>query len=327
MDQQHKNVVLFPKQRKELEQQAEQALHRKQFVEALKIFEQLIDYGITERDISMGKLTCLIELGRHRDAEDLCEELIAREDDDYFSYINIYATLLFQFHKHKEVGQLLEEVLGNEQIPEQLHNQLKKLFEVNQPLVDEQLEREMLVTKRELEEALDNQDTMAQWHLVNHLQRMNLAPYFTLFEKMLINEAVHPVVKTVIVGLLQAQSIDRLFKVGKFNQQRTINPIQIPFMNDHPFQLELKKRLSSIEDNDPSFYRFSNQLIDRFFYVNYPMVPSMDEVDILKDAIVALVKASYHSNQQQADHLSSEVKDRMNQILECEQIYFSLMEE
>src|SRR5699024_292709 len=140
------------------------AMKEKKFDKGLRYFEQLIDHGVNDKDIILGKLTCLIELGREREAEDMCEELIAEKDENFFSYINIYATLLFQSHKHKDVAQLLEETLGYKEIPETLKSQLEKLYDVNQPLVDEQIEQEAKITKRELVQAFDKDDHLAQWH-------------------------------------------------------------------------------------------------------------------------------------------------------------------
>src|SRR5690625_6803322 len=110
------------------------------YLDSLKYVDQLIDHGADEQAIYLGKLTRLIDLGEEKDAEELCEELIAKKDENYFSYINLYATLLFQSHKHKAVAQLLEEALIAEDIPAHLKSQFEKLYSVNQPLVNEQIE-------------------------------------------------------------------------------------------------------------------------------------------------------------------------------------------
>ncbi|MBM7541807.1 DUF3196 family protein [Amphibacillus cookii] len=328
MNRQHDNVVLFPKQKQDLEKNAYQAMQDKQFADALNYLNQLIAHGVTDQEVALGKLTCLIELGRQKEAEQMCEDLIAKQDDNYFSYINIYATLLFQFHKHKEVAELLDETLEHGHIPSSLKGQLKKLYEVNQPLVNEQVEQEVNVTKHELEEAIDNHDTMAQWHLINHLQRADIKPYIDLFANMLVEENIHPVIKTVIVSLLQAESINQEFEVVKFSQRLTINPSVFPYMNKHPFRLKLKETLADLEQKDPSFYRFSNQLIDRYFYVHYPFVPKMDEIDAMNQAVIAIVKASFDP-QTGIDEsaYSIEVLEKINRMIACEQIYFSIMEE
>ncbi|SDB95429.1 Protein of unknown function [Pelagirhabdus alkalitolerans] len=328
MDKKQDKIVLFPKQKEKLEYQAFSALQNKRYKEALGYFDQLMDYGIHDQDIVVGKLTCYVELGRERDAMAMCEDLIDREDSDYYTYINIYATLLFQFHKHKEVKDLLEEALSHQDIPKSLHNQLLKLKEVNESLVNEQVEQETVMTHEKIKEAVNNEDTMAQWHLVNHLQRADLSPHASLLESMLVDGRVHPVVKTVIVGLFQAESIDRDVEVSKFNQTIVINPVSHPFMNDHPFRHQLKKMLEALEQEDPTLYRFSNQLIDRYFYVNYPIVPPEDELKSMRDAVLAIVSQSLGTDLSKFDvENSEEVIEKMEMILEAEHIYFSILEE
>lgn len=328
MSEQHSNIVLFPKQRQELEQTAFYAMQEKKYDKALTFFDQLIDYGVNDQEIVLGKLTSLIELGRQSEAEEMCEELIAQKDENYFSYINVYATFLFQFHKHKDVAQLLEEALSSTEIPTALKSQLEKLYDVNQPLVDEQIEQETKITKRELVEAFEISDTLAQWHLVNHLQNTDIAPYIKLFEQMLKSEDVHPVIKTVIVGLLQAKSIDQDFKVIKFGAEIMINPSTFPFMSDHPFREALRKELTNYEQENPTFYQLAEQLIDRYFYVIYPLSPEMAELSVIKEAIIAIVQTSFEQKSKLADgDYSKEITTMMNQMIEIEKIYFSIMEE
>ncbi len=52
-----------------------------------------------------------MELNMDEEVESLCEQLIAEKDDYYASYVHIYATLLFQASKYKEVMYLIENAL------------------------------------------------------------------------------------------------------------------------------------------------------------------------------------------------------------------------
>lgn len=328
MEEQHDNVVLFPKQKETLEQSAFHAMHEKKYQQAIDYFDQLLDFGVDDQAIILGKLTSLIELGRQDEAEELCEELIAQKDENYFSYINVYATLLFQFHKHQDVAVLLEDALNSEQIPSILRSQFEKLYDVNQPLVNEQIEQEEKITKRELTEAFEANDSLAQWHLVNHLQNADVAPYITLFEDMLVNEKVNPVIKTVIVGLLQAKSVDQEFKVIKFGTEVKINPSTFPFKNDHPFRVAFREEMADYEQQNPSFYQLCEQLIDRFFYVLYPLTPPLADLDRIITATIAIVENSFESKSKlNEEHYSKELITTVNQIIELEKVYFSIMEE
>lgn len=328
MNERHGNIVLFPKQREELEKNAFHAMEEKDYRRALDFFNQLIDFGVNEQSITFGKLTCLIELGEQNEAEEMCEELIAQKDDNYFSYINLYATLLFQSHKHKEVAQLLEEALNSADIPMLLKSQFEKLYDVNKPLVNEQIEHEEKITKRELIEAFETNDSLAQWHLVNHLQNMDIEPYIKLFRDMLASERVNPVIKTVIVGLLQAKSVDQDIIVEKFGAEMAINPSLFPFKNDHPFREAFRQEMDHYEQDDPTFYRLCEQLIDRYFSVLYPFTPKMAKLKLFKQAIVSITKNSFDGETLDTEGSDPiEIEKIAKQIIEVEKVYFSLMEE
>ena len=328
MGNQNDNIVLFPKQRKDLESKAFHAMDEKDYLDALKYFDQLIDHGVDDQAIHLGKLTSLIELGEEKDAEELCEELIAKKDENYFSYINLYATLLFQSHKHKAVAQLLEEALIAEDIPAHLKSQFEKLYSVNQPLVNEQIEQEERITIRELTEAFETNDSLAQWHLVNHLQNVDIEPYINLFKDMLKSPEVNPVIKTVIIGLLQAKSIDQEFIIEKFSIEMTIDPSIYPFKNDHPFRKAFRKAMESCEQENPTFCQLCEQLIDRYFYVLYPFTPKLSKLEPFKQAIILIVKSSLDGKKPTYDESDSkEIEGIVNQIIEVEKIYFSIIEE
>src|SRR5690625_8010233 len=106
--------------------------------------------------------------------------------------------------------------------PTHLKTQFEKLYSENQPLVNEQIEQEERITIRELTEAFETNDSLAQWHLVNHLQNVDIEPYINLFKDMLKSPEVNPVIKTVIIGLLQAKSIDQEFTIEKFSDRKSV---------------------------------------------------------------------------------------------------------
>src|SRR5699024_2850928 len=204
----------------------------------------------------------------------------------------------------------------SEEIPSILRSQFEKLYDVNQPLVNEQIEQEEKITKRELIDAFEANDNLAQWHLVNHLQNADVTPYITLFEEMLVDEKVNPIIKTVIVGLLQAKSIDKEFKVIKFGTEIEINPNTFPFKNDHPFRLAFTEAMKDYEQQNPTLYQLCEQLIDRFFYVLYPLTPPLSDLDRMITAMIAIVENSFETKSKlNEEHYSKELLTTVNQII------------
>ena len=320
-------LVLFPKEQERIEKQAFQALHNYQYKEALTFLNELLDCAVEDIDVVVAKVTCLIELGRQTEAEYVLEDQIADETKDYYTYINIYATILFQAHKHKRVDALLTETLNDTRLKNPMRSQLEKLHEVNQPLVSEEVDKETSITKRELDSALATNDVNAQWHLINHLQGQPITPYIPLFEHMLSDQAVHPVIKTVVINLLQANQFEQVISIEKFGQFKELKPKRYPYMNDHPIKKQLLNALSDVEQKDPTFFRMVNQLIDRYFYVHYPMVEHLADIDLVKAALLALVEKSFNETIAVSGEQKSEIEAMINRFIEAEQLYFSVIEE
>ncbi|WP_112181523.1 MULTISPECIES: hypothetical protein [Paraliobacillus] len=320
-------VVLFPKWKKDLESEAYQALREKRFHEALDGFNTLLSYQINNQEISVGKLTCLMELGMQEEAEELCESLLANKDANYFSYIHIYATLLFQASKYQEVSELLEDVI-HEKLPDPFRTQLETLYHLNERLREEQQEKQAMSTLKELEDAVERDDTVLQWHLVNHLHQSDLSAYLNLFEEILLNKIVHPVIKTSILGLLQAESIDQDINIEKFSKVMVINPSTYPFIMDHPFRNDIRKSLEKLEQDNPTLFELADQLLYRYLYVRYPFIVDKSEADMMKKALVHLVTSSFIDEPKVAETMKDEeIGQYIDEILYCEKIYFSIMEE
>src|SRR5699024_12350339 len=90
------NIILFPKWKTALEEERLQALKEQRYEDALKKLNELTGYQITNHEIYIGKLICLIELRGYDEAERLCESLIEYQDENYYHYLHIYLTNLFQ---------------------------------------------------------------------------------------------------------------------------------------------------------------------------------------------------------------------------------------
>lgn len=327
MQHNEQKVVLFPKWKKDLESEAYQALREKRFHEALDGFDTLLSYEINTQEISVGKLTCLMELGMQEEAEDLCETLLAEKDGNYFSYIHIYATLLFQASKYQEVSELLEDVI-HEKLPDPFKTQLETLYHLNERLREEQQEKQAMSTVKELEGAVEQEDTVLQWHLVNHLHQSDLLAYLNLFQQILLNKTVHPVIKTSILGLLQAESIDQDISIEKFSKVMVINSSTYPFIMDHPFRNDIRKSLEKLEQDNPSLFELADQLLYRYLYVRYPFIVDKSETEMMKKALLFLVNSSFIDESKVVETLQNEtVKQYIDEILYCEKIYFSIMEE
>lgn len=329
MERQDKKVVLFPKWKDRIEEEAFQAVREKKYEEALKHLNLLLDYQESNQEVDIARLTCLIELGKQQQAEVLCEELLAKKDDYYFAYVHIYATLLFQANKYQEVSALIDNVFQNEKtVPDPYLSQLKTLHQLNDSLLKEQTDKQTSATLSKLKDAVEQQDDVLQWHLVNHLRDSDISLFISLFETMLRDTSINPMVKTVILGLLQANTYNEKVEIRKFSQITYVIPNTFPYMTDHFIYKNVKQEMATIEQENPSVYELADQLLYRFFFVVYPCIPEQMDIKKLKEAILYLVSASFMDeatlHKQKIDQtLASYIED----LLYYEKVYFSLMKD
>ncbi|MFB1051806.1 hypothetical protein [Paraliobacillus sp. JSM ZJ581] len=327
METHDKKIVLFPRWKDEIEGKAFQFIREKKFNEALENLNLLLEYQETNQEVDIARLTCLIELGRQHEAEVLCEELLAKKDDYYFAYVHIYATLLFQANKYQDVSFLIDEVFEEEQtVPEPYSSQLNTLYQLNESLLKEQTDKQISATLSKLKDAIQKQDDVLQWHLVNHLHHSDISSFLALFKDMLKNNAINPMVKTVIIGLLQANMCNDEVTICKFSQTTYINPNTFPYMTDHPIYKKIKKELEEIEQKNPSLYELADQMLYRYFFVVYPFVLNDKNMLHIKDAIIYLSSVSFMDEKTlQDEYVSETLSLYIEDLLYYEKVYFSLM--
>ncbi|CQR48054.1 hypothetical protein BN1058_02396 [Paraliobacillus sp. PM-2] len=327
MEQHDKKVVIFPKWKDKIEEKAFQLVRDKRYQDALEQLNILLDYKISNQEIDMAKLTCFIELGKQKEAEILCEELLAKKDDYYFAYVHIYATLLFQANKYKNVSELIDDVFDNEeQVPEPYRSQLNTLYQLNDTLLKEQTDKQTTATLQQLEEAVKKEDNVLQWHLVNHLHHTDITPFISSFKNMLVDPLVNPMVKTVILSLLQANDYNGCIEIEKFSKKMKINPNSHPYMTDDPIYKKVKKELEDIEQKNPSLYQLADQMLYRYFFVLYPFISENIHIQQIKEAIIYLASASFMDEASiQSKSVSETLALYIEDLLYYEKVYFSLM--
>lgn len=327
MESHDKKIVLFPKWKEEIEGKAFQLVRDKKYDEALENLDLLLDYQETNQEADIARLTCLIELGKQQQAEVLCEELLAKKDDYYFAYVHIYATLLFQANKYHDVSQLLDEVFESEtSVPEPYLSQLNTLYQLNESLFKEQTDQQISTTLSKLKDAVEQQDDVLQWHLVNHLHHSDITLFLELFKKMLKSDSINPMVKTVIIGLLQANTFNEEIEIRKFSKKIHINPNAFPYMTDHPVYKNIKKELEEIEQKNPTLYELADQMLYRYFFVLYPFVSEDINILHIKDAIIYLSSLSFKDEKAiESEQISETLARYIEDLLYYEKVYFSLM--
>lgn len=318
------NIILFPKWRKKLEEQSLQDLKQKKYKQALIKLNKLIDYHVNDHEIVFGKLICLMELGHYDEAISLCEVLIEDKTENHYHYVHVYLTILFQTSQYNVLMEHIEDELNDEKIPNVIKEQFLQLYNLSKQMNDDIIRKESSEYYIELKEAINNNDYVRQWQLLENLRKMKVEVISDVIP-YLVEEQIHPVTKTVIFKWMQDQEISYPIKVNKFGVISKVVPSEVSKIRSHLAMKQVLLSISDIEQDNPSLYILLEQLLYRYLYVLYPVMPVNIEVAYIGKALKHIGYEYLHMVDD--NEASEEVVKYIKKIQECEQLYLSIIEE
>lgn len=321
------NVILFPKWKNTLREEGFLALQEKRYIEALDKLNELLQYNTEDHEIIIGKLMCLMELGRYQEAEDMCEEIIQNKQvEHHYQYIHIYLTILFQTNKYNVLMDIIENELASENLPDVLREQFLQLYDMSEKMEMDVVEKKSSIYTEELLEAVSASNHDKQWRAIVQLRSMGVDPDSNTID-LLVEEDIHPVIKTAIFCWLQESHYTRLVNVGKFGKKFTIKPHDIPEIPLTEAYKRILGHLHEVEQGNPTLYHFLEKLLYRYFYVHYPILPLGEDSELVAESLKII---GYQiMNQQEISPIEKHEKaiQYMEDILNCEQLYLSIIED
>jgi tetratricopeptide (TPR) repeat protein len=284
------NVVLFPKWKTSLEESSLQAMKEKRFEDALEKLEELISYKVNHYEIYVGKIICLMELKRFNEAQDICEELLQQRNDDYYHYLHIYLTLLFQTNQYDLLIAQVEDEFANGPMPPLLEEQSKELYDLSRKMSADALKGAHTGMMESLKQAIHNDNHLEQWSLVEKMRKAKAQPDKHI-RSLIMKEHIHPVVKTAIFQWLQETSVKETIHIRKLGLQLKVKPSEVPELKDQKILKETVTYLDGIEQQNPSLMKLLSKILYRYIYVRYPIMPPKSDAGIIAQALIHIGKA------------------------------------
>ncbi|KHE72892.1 tetratricopeptide repeat protein [Halobacillus sp. BBL2006] len=326
MDKNEGNIVMFPKWKSTLENVGLQALKEKRYRDALEALQPLLDYGVASDDVVTGILMSWIELGNFDDAEELCQKQMKENMDQYYHYLHIYITILFQSNRYQDIVDLLDEVFEEENIPHQSRTQLWQMYEVSRKLLEDDQKEKGEQLHSDFLEALEKEDVREQWGLIQKLKKQPAQSYIDTFVSVLQNKVTHPIIKTAIIEWFRDSQVDQTLTIQKFGQEIEVNPFELNQLQSDYILKQIQMRLSSIEQSNPSMYDMINQFLSHYCYVRYPVFPDEHEVPVIVEALKQLGH-QYLQLPYRSDEEYEQVQQYKEEIELCEQHYLLIVGE
>ncbi|WP_339214456.1 tetratricopeptide repeat protein [Ornithinibacillus sp. FSL M8-0202] len=327
MNHEDENIILFPKWGMTLKEEGFQALQEKRYHDALTKLNELLQYHIHDHEVIIGKLMCLMELGRYQEAEELCESMIEnKQEEHYFHYVHIYLTILFQTNKYDVLMDLIEVELASENLPAMLREQFIELYNLSEKMESDIVEKQSTIFIEELLEAVSLSNYEKQWQTIIRLRSMEAELDNRVIQLLGQNE-VHPVVKTAIFCWLQEQHVTKQVDVEKQGVKITVKPHDVPEIAIHPTFKGTLAHLHEVEQENPTLYQFLHQLLYRYCYVQYPILPPESDTELLAESLKMI---GYQiMDQQGLPSMQDKGKILLyrDDILTSEQLYLSIIED
>ncbi|WP_404453737.1 DUF3196 family protein [Oceanobacillus kapialis] len=320
------NVILFPKWKDVLEEESVQALKEKRYEEALTKLDELLSYHIHSHEIIIGKLICLMELGRHSEAQEICEELLTIKDEHYYHYVHIYLTILFQTNQYDLLMEQVEYEFEMGEVPAPMEEQFQQLYTMSSKMKADLTVERSNTHLSGLMQAIDEENHREQWRIIDSLRQMSALPTKEI-PTLLTNEKVHPVTKTVVLQWLTEAGYDQDVSIHKLGRERIVRPYALEKVEDLSIFHQVRSLLEEIEQKNPTLFEMLEKLLFRFLYVHYPIFPPSEEVFQLAEAI-KLVGQEYLGI-----HMDEEMSQPNNILQFSEEIklsdtlYLSIIEE
>lgn len=324
MPKNHEKVIMFPRWREVLEKESLEDVQAKKYVEALSKIDLLIEHEVSTYEIMIAKLVCLMELGQHEDAEDLCVNLLATENENYYHYAHIYLTILFQTDQHELLMERVEYELGDEHLQQDVRDQFQQLYDMSTHIQSDALFERSTTYIKALTVAIDEENHLKQWQLIESLRKMKLTPTDALIA-YLVDERIHPVTKTVIFKWLQEKNVTDNVSIKKLNIHMEISPATVKKIRSHVMFKQTMLLINEIEQDNPTLFILLEQLLYRYMYVRYPMMPSSDDVIKIAEALKSIGQAYLHI--ETSTEPDESVVVFINEIKMCETLYLSIIEE
>ncbi|GAB4073265.1 hypothetical protein GCM10028778_08130 [Barrientosiimonas marina] len=320
------NVILFPKWRWRLEDESLLAIKEKRYEDALEKLNELIDFGIYNQEINIGRLICLMELNRYQEAQDFCETLLTWHDDHYYDYIHIYLTILFQTNQYELLMNQADRELASGKVPDDMTKQFRQLHAVSRRLREEIRAEKTTEYINDLFRSVEEANHVRQYALVEQLRKLSIEPTDQV-QPLLADDRVNPVTKTAIFVWFQETGVSEKIHIHKLGADLTVAPEQVPPLRTHPVMQEVSRIIDDQEQENPTLFQFMAQLLRHYLYVRYPFMPHEADGGSIADALMAIGKDYLQKPANTRTNEGKPVSKYVDEIKTCEAIYSTVIDE
>lgn len=271
------NIIFFPDLDKRLLQKGLDAIQEKRFKEAISYLEEAKERNPFHSDLNIGLILSYYELGLLDQAKYLAKEMLKEGQGDYIYVLDLYIMILVQLHEYEEIVTTIEVLLEDHQIPVNKIEHFSKMLTFSRKMADsspltetDDLREEPLGVKEDLMAIEDPQEQMM---LIAKMSSQNIRASIEEVKQFLLEDGKNPFLKTMLINILREQEYEKEIVVHKFNRSLTVKPTELEDIKE---QEQYKKIMTIlidyVESNDPVLFENIKMLMDRQFFLLYPVM-------------------------------------------------------
>lgn len=320
------NVILFPKWKDTLEEESLQALKEKRYEEALTKLNKLISYQADSHEIIVGKLMCLMELGYYQEAQEICEREMQKKGENYYHYLHMYVTILFQTHQYDLLLEQTGYELASDNLPPELREQLEQLYQLSENMRNDIVEKENKAYLAEFQEAVKKMDHRKQWRIAENLRKRREIPPAEMAD-CLISRDIHPATKTAVFNWLKDSGSIAETAVHKIDLHVNIKPALAPDLWDNETIWKILAHIGTWEQENPTLFQLMEKLLYRYTYVIYPILPPAVDTEQIAEALEKVAAAYLDLHTPAAEETDLAINSYMEVIQLCDALYLGIIED
>ncbi len=248
------------------------ALNEKKFEEALELFVSMGINGVETPQTELAIVICLVELGRIEEAIEHCERILKEIFTE--DILDVYISLLLQTDQFEQAEKVIDDVIANEAISELYRMKLQNLLQIAEKGTGGK--NVSFQTREQINEVenilLHGHDVTKQMELISMLETVDVQSILNVLKRYLQDEKKNPVLKSLIIQVLNNKEIDEDILVCKFGKSSVINP---KLLEDRAFHFgeEVSKIFSKyIENDNPAVFQVLNEHWNYYVFSHYPFV-------------------------------------------------------
>ncbi|QDP99602.1 hypothetical protein FOH38_02960 [Lysinibacillus fusiformis] len=270
----HDNIVVFPGAAQMLMREGHVFAENYQYEEAVASFEKAFLYEDGDEGALSAYAYALYELKDYVKAKEICEKLLAMGTTLYVEVMELYITICMQLKEYHQVEAVISALIEENVIPAAQLEKFERLQSLNKEVAKNLQQKEdtqVMIEQQEYELANFSSLTPNEQSMRLHrLMDTNVRQLKMALKTIIESPNIHPFVQSLALLLLVEQEVSIELKVTKFDQIKTINPVELALPNQLPQYGQVKKIIENKLEQDPSTMEMVQYLMAKHAIVTYP---------------------------------------------------------